>query len=251
MKVEEYHFVICFTTPPRATIRSKEHQFKKGSLICMAPGDDILVHSPKNSSPSKYITVCVNKEFMQSISLQIGGEGNLSFKRLDTSYSYRLLEGLEALTHEILNYEKINQLMIESLENRIAIQLLRDASFKSKASDNNLKTQRDNVHKAVKYIETYYSSNISIKDICDEIYISPSHLQKIFLKYVGITPYKYIMGCRHQKAKELLKNTCVSIEEIATRCGFVNTAHFSTAFKQKENVSPLTYKKLLRRDESE
>jgi len=249
--VEEYHFVICFTTPPRATIRSKEHQFKKGSLICMAPGDDILVHPAESSSPAKYMTICANKEFIENISLQIGGEADLSFKRLDTTYSYHLLEGLEALTHEILNYEKTNQLMIESLENRIAIQLLRDASFKFRAIDNNLKTQQDNVHKAVKYIETYYSSNIAIKDICDEIYISPSHLQKIFLKYVGITPYKYIMDCRHQKAKELLKNTCVSIEEIAARCGFVNSAHFSTAFKQRENTSPLTYKKLLSRDESE
>lgn len=55
MYVEEYHFVICFTTPPKATILSKEHQFKKGSLICMAPGDDILVHPSNSSSPAKYM----------------------------------------------------------------------------------------------------------------------------------------------------------------------------------------------------
>lgn len=251
MCVEEYHFVICFTTPPRATIRSKEHQFKKGSLICMAPGDDILVHPSKSSSPAKYMTICVNKEFMQNIYLQTGGAGNLSFKKLDTTYSYHLLEGVGALTYEVLNYEETNHLMIESLENRIAIQLLRDASFKFNTSGDNSKTSRDNVQKAVKYIETYYSSNIMIKDICDAIYISAPHLQKIFLKYVGITPYQYIMDCRHRKAKEMLKNTCVSIEEIAMQCGFVNSAHFSTAFKQREGMPPLSYKKLLSRGEIE
>lgn len=250
MYVEEYHFVICFTTPPRATIRSKEHQFKKGSLICMAPGDDILVHPLNSSSPSKYMTVCVNKEFMQNIYLQTRGEGTLSFKKLDNTYSYQLLEGIEALIYEVVNYEETNPLMIESLENRIAIQLLRDSSSEFKATGTNQQSLQDNVQKAIKYIETYYGSNITIKDICDAIYISPPHFQKIFLKYMGITPYQYIMDYRHQKAKEMLETTEVSIKEIARQCGFVNNAHFSTTFKQKEGMSPLVYKKSLFRDES-
>ncbi len=251
MCVEEYHFVICFTAPPRATIRSKEHQFKKGSLICMAPGDDILVHPPECSSPSKYMTICVNKEFMQNIYLLTGGAGNLSFKNLDTTYSCHLLEGLEALTHEVLNYEETNSLMIESLENRIAIQLLRDASLEFNASGKSLKTYEDNVQKAVKYIETYYSSNITIKDVSNAIYISPPHLQKIFSKHMGITPYQYIMGCRHRKAKEMLHNTRISIEKIAIQCGYVNSAHFSTAFKQREGMPPLLYRKSLSKDKTE
>ncbi|HBI57362.1 MAG TPA: hypothetical protein DDY38_11100, partial [Firmicutes bacterium] len=55
MIVEEYHFVICYTTPPAATIGLISYQFKKGSLICMAPGDNILVHPFKDSSPVKYV----------------------------------------------------------------------------------------------------------------------------------------------------------------------------------------------------
>ncbi|MCK9525211.1 MAG: hypothetical protein M0R49_04705, partial [Limnochordia bacterium] len=45
LEVEEYHFVICFETPPLATINGSRHQFRKGSLICLAPGDSILVHA--------------------------------------------------------------------------------------------------------------------------------------------------------------------------------------------------------------
>lgn len=249
MYVEEYHFVICFTTPPRATIRSKEHQFRKGSLICLAPGDDILVHPINSSSPAKYMTVCVNKKFMQNIFLQTGGEGNLSFKKLDSTYSHQLLEALEALIYEVINYEDTNPLMIKSLENRIAIQLLRDSNSDFNATGYDKQNLQDIVQKAVKYIETYYSSNITIKNICDAIYISSPHLQRMFLKYTGITPYQYIMDCRHRKAKEMLETTEVSIEEIARQCGFSNNAHFSTTFKQKEGMSPLVYKKSLIRDD--
>lgn len=245
MYVEEYHFVICFTTPPRATIKAKEYQFKKGSLICMSPGDDILVHPLNSSSPAKYMTVCVNKEFMQNIYLQTGGEGKLSFKKPNNTYSHQLLQGVEALIYEVLNYEDTDPLMIESLENRVAIQLLRDSNSEFHAIGYNNQNLQDIVKKAIKYIETYYSSNISIKNVCDSIYISPSHLQKVFLRCVGVTPYQYIMDCRHRKAKEMLETSKASIEEIARQCGFVNSAHFSTTFKQKEGLSPLVYKKSL------
>lgn len=215
----------------------------------MAPGDEIMVHSLNCSSPAKYMTICVNKEFMQNIYLQMGGKGNLSFKRLDNTYSYQLLEGIEALIYEVAHYEETNPLMIESLENRIAIQLLRDSNSECNVNANKLQNPQDSVQMALKYIETYYCSNITIKDICDAVFISPPYLQKIFLESVGKTPYQYIMECRHQRAKEMLETTGDSIEEIARQCGFVNSAHFSTTFKQKEGMSPLVYRKSLIIDE--
>jgi AraC-like DNA-binding protein len=250
MIVEEYHFVICFTTPPPATILENEYRFKKGSLICLAPGDDILVHSLTSTSPAKYMTICVNQEFMQGIYLQIGGEGKLMFRKLDNTYSYQLLEGIEALIFEVLNYGDANPLMVASLENRVAIQLLRDSSNEPNTLGKGKPGLQDNVQQAIKFIETYYSSNITIQDICDAIYISPSYLQKVFLKCVGKTPYQYIMECRHRKAREMLATTDTSIEKIARQCGFVNSAHFSTTFKQKEGVSPLVYKRRLQREQA-
>ena len=244
LHVEEYHFVICFTTPPKATIRSEEHRLKKGSLICMAPGDDILVHPIKRASPVKFMTICVNKEFMQNIYIKAGGKGNLSFRKLDSTYSCQLLEGIEALAYEVINYGKTNPLMIESMENRIALQLLRDSSSEYAIySSNPQNSSQFIVQKAIKYIETYYSSNITNKDICDAIYISPPYMQKIFLKHTGKTPYQYIMECRHRKAKEMLQTSDVPIEKIARQCGYVNSSHFSTAFKQREGISPSAYKK--------
>ena len=154
---------------------------------------------------------------------------------------YQLLEGIEALIYEVVNYEETNPLMIESLEKRIAIQLLRDSNSEFNVAVNRQQNPQDNVEMALKYIQTYYCSNITIKDICDAIYISPPYLQKIFMESVGKTPYQYIMECRHRKAKEMLETTADSIQEIARQCGFVNSAHFSTAFKQKEGMSPLVY----------
>lgn len=243
--VEEYHFVICFSTPPLAAISSKEYQFKRGSLICLAPGDDILVHTPVSSGPAKYMTICVNVEFIQSIYQQTGGQGTLAFRKMDNSYSYQLLEGLEALIHELLYYESPSPLMVAALENRIALQLLRDSHNMPTIPGKSKQDLQENVQQAIKFIETYYSSNITIQDISDAVYISPPYLQKIFLKCVGVTPYQYIMDCRHKKAKTMLETTDIPIETIARQCGFVSNSHFSTTFRLREGIPPLTYRKQL------
>jgi len=244
LHVEEYQFIVMFNTPPRATVNGDEYQFKKGSLICLAPGDDMLVHSFNTSLPVNYMSICIDNSYLLKLYSELSGKDKLEFKKVDITFSRQLLDAVEALMYEILNYEYKSPLMIESLENRIAIQLIRDAKQKVSMLDNNLKSPQNIVQKALKYIESYYSSNITIKDICNEVYVSSSYLQKIFLKYTGMTPYQYIMECRHQNAKEMLETTSVSVNEVARYCGFVNNAHFSTTFKQREGLSPLEYKKV-------
>lgn len=243
MKVEEYHFIIFYSTPPPITIDNKEYLFQKGSIICLTPGGEIFVHPLDNSSQIKFMSICVNKEYFESVYKQLGFEDIPMFRKLSNTYSHQLLDAIESLIFEILNYNAINQLMIESLENRVAIQLMRDSELELKESSIYNEMHIGYVQNAIKYIETYYSSNIKIKDICDAIYISPTYFQKIFLKSTNKTPYQFIMDCRCNKAKEMLKSLDISIEEVARRCGFVNAAHFSSTFKRREGITPLTYRK--------
>ncbi len=243
MQVEEYHFVICFETPPLASINGCEYQFKKGSLICLAPGDDILVHPAAKPEQAQYMSICVLPVFMDGIFRELGGVEKLEFSTLDNRYSYFLLEALDALIHETIQYGQESPLMVASLENRVAIQLLRDGRTPSQWKDGTQPHVENIVSKACTYIESYYTSNITVKDISDAIFVSPSYLQKIFPKIVGKTPHQYIMACRHRKACALLVNTNLSMEEVARQCGFVNSSHFSTTFKAVEGISPLAYRK--------
>lgn len=245
LDVEEYFFALCFTTPPPATIRGRKYQFQKGSLICLAPGDDILVHSGSPAAAVHYIAVRVLPEFLNNVYRRLGFSGNLEFDRMHSRYSRFLLEALDALIHEVVHQDKASSLMLNSLENQIAIQLIRDAKCMHQPAKAALGSAEDITRRAINYIEIYYPSRITIKDISDAIFVSPSYLQKIFPRFVGKTPYQYLMECRHRQAKHMLATTQLSMEEVARQCGFVNGAHFSTAFKQMEGISPLTFRKSL------
>lgn len=97
-----------------------------------------------------------------------------------------------------------------------------------------------NIHikKAMYYIHDHISESVSLKNVCDAISITPSYLCQIFKKEVGTSFCDYVMSHRLKVAKELLKCTDYSIEEIAERTGFKTNAYFSTCYKKLYGISP-------------
>lgn len=106
----------------------------------------------------------------------------------------------------------------------------------------NMTQEKSYVEQAIKYIETYYSSNITINEICNTIYVSPCHFQRIFKSATNKTPYQYITEFRISKSKEKLEDGNNSVAEIARLCGFLSGGHFSTVFKKYQGQTPTEYR---------
>ena len=89
------------------------------------------------------------------------------------------------------------------------------------------------------YMEKNFSNpNLNIEDICRHFYISRTNLQRIFLKFVGISPKQYLLKLKLEKSFRLLKEGKMSIKEIALSCGFADEKYFSRVFKEKIGCSP-------------
>lgn len=86
----------------------------------------------------------------------------------------------------------------------------------------------------------------SLKDMADEINVSEEHFCRVFKEYTGFRPFEYINMLRVQKAKELLKNTNMSIKDIAKDVGFEGHSYFSMIFKRYVNCTPGEYRKNLK-----
>lgn len=242
--MEDYHFVVFHTTPPSCIIDNKETSFNKGRLICMPPGTELLVKPYKSKSQVKYISISIKKDYFQDILIKIVGTKDIKFKKLENYYSYKLLDLIEFFIQEFIYSGELSSLMIKSIETQIVIQLLRDSDLDPITHRIDQSQDVNYVQRAIIYIENYYSSNITINEICNAIYISPCHFQRIFKKTMNKTPYQYIMEFRIKKAKEMLIKEKISIAEIARLCGFLNSGHFSTVFKKNEGKTPSEYRSL-------
>jgi YesN/AraC family two-component response regulator len=94
---------------------------------------------------------------------------------------------------------------------------------------------------ALQYIKTNYR-DIKVNDIANYIGINRSYLTAIFKKKLDVSPQKYLVSYRLQKAAKLLKSTDMSITEIASEVGYVDSISFSKMFKQEYNMSPKTFR---------
>lgn len=94
----------------------------------------------------------------------------------------------------------------------------------------------------VHYFNEYYSQEICIEDYAKSRHMSVCWLIRSFKRYMGVTPLQYIASIRINKAKELLKGTNYSIQEIADIVGYNNSLYFSRIFKKLTGYSPSQYR---------
>ena len=94
------------------------------------------------------------------------------------------------------------------------------------------------------YIDSHISDKITVKKLASLIYRSESQAIRIFRKSFGITPYDYVIDCRINRAKSIIKNTSVPIKDIAFSMNFADEHYFSGIFKKKTGYSPSEYRKM-------
>ena len=99
------------------------------------------------------------------------------------------------------------------------------------------------VRQAVRNIDLHFEKRPDLDAIAAEAGISRSHLQALFKKELGISPYEYHLQRKFEKAKELLLQSNLSIESIALRLAFRDRFHFSSEFKRRIGIPPGEFRK--------
>lgn len=143
--------------------------------------------------------------------------------------------------------EKIDKL-IEQLnnENTDKIEILR--KIISLIRSISVKTDEFPLVEAVKNIILQNDENeLSVKSIAEKLGVSVNYMMYCFKKKTGTTILNYRNEIRLAKAKRMLVNTDESITEIALQCGFGTSSYFGEMFTKSEGVSPLKYRKLLKK----
>ncbi len=94
------------------------------------------------------------------------------------------------------------------------------------------------------YCDRNIYNKISVTDVANTVNLSVSQLNRLFKKEFKTTVYNYILNCRIELAKSLLKGTAIPIAQIADRLHFADEHYFSNIFKKKTSMTPKEYRKL-------
>ncbi len=98
------------------------------------------------------------------------------------------------------------------------------------------------IKNAVDYITKKYAEPIRIQDVADYCGLERSYLSKIFKHATNYSPQEYLIFFRIQKAKQLLIQKNVPVQNVAYSVGYTDPFAFSKIFKQETGISPTQYR---------
>lgn len=109
-----------------------------------------------------------------------------------------------------------------------------------------LQEKYHDVKTAITYIEEHYTGAISLDDISKNVGISKYHLARLFKECTNRTIVEFIVICRIELARNLLRSTDLPIKEVAVSAGFENAPYFSKVFRKHTACTPMGYRALFR-----
>lgn len=100
------------------------------------------------------------------------------------------------------------------------------------------------VRRVIDFIEGNYSDKIDNHTVAAHFGYHPYYLSSLFKDSTGKTLHAYILETRLKFGSDMLLHTDMPIADIAVKCGFQNSNHFSVKFKARYGESPARWRRL-------
>ena len=99
------------------------------------------------------------------------------------------------------------------------------------------------IKKAVDFISENYEHHLTITDIANHLGVSRSHLYRVFMRHISQSPKAYLENYRIRQGSMLLRQTSMTVNEVASSVGYDDQLHFSKVFKKLTGLSPKEYRR--------
>ncbi len=135
------------------------------------------------------------------------------------------------------------RLYVESLASALAVHLLRRYSTAGAAVRPTATVLPSfKLRRATEYINDNLGKSVALSEIAGALAMSPYHFARVFKRTTGVAPHQYLIERRVECAKSLLRETDLSITEIAHRIGCTNQSHFSMLFHRATAMTPSMFR---------
>lgn len=165
--------------------------------------------------------------------------------RLKLQDRLRAEELLLSLLQELLEKPPGFEMHIHNMASEVLLLAAR-ASLKRGAvpPDEEVRPTQRKITEIVRFINSQYMNPLDLEGLSAQFYISKSHLSRLFKETTGFYLTEYINITRIKEAQRLLRESRLSITEVAEQAGYDNFSHFGKMFKKLTGVSPRHYRSL-------
>lgn len=97
--------------------------------------------------------------------------------------------------------------------------------------EHDLAGKSDKLRKAVELMAEHLDAPLSAGQIAAAVGLSVRQVERLFLRHLGQTPSRYYMRLRLERARELLRQTNMSILDVAIATGFTSHSYFAQSYR--------------------
>ena len=100
----------------------------------------------------------------------------------------------------------------------------------------------DRVQQAIQYIQQNFKRQPSLAEVANAVNLSPTHLQKLFSEWAGVSPKKFIQYLSLNYAKDCLKKNNATLLDVTYKTGFSSPSRLHDLFLKIEAMTPGEFK---------
>ncbi|NEP19962.1 MAG: helix-turn-helix transcriptional regulator [Leptolyngbya sp. SIO4C1] len=162
-----------------------------------------------------------------------------AFRRQHRAQDRHLQTLIQALLVEAEMGGPNGRLYADTLSTAIATHFVNHYSLEHPANFPHLHpTEQQRLRPVIDYIEAHLTDNLNLTDLALTAGLSKFHFSRLFRDAIGLTPHKYVMKRRIERAAHCLIQGDSEIVQVAHQFGFTDQAHFTRVFKQMKGTTP-------------
>ncbi|RUT09088.1 hypothetical protein DSM106972_011410 [Dulcicalothrix desertica PCC 7102] len=223
--------------------RWRRCEYAKGDIIII-PSTQVFPRTQLDRE-TPLLELFLNRDILRDAAANFGSSDIELVRQLQVNDPLIEQMGL-AMMAEVKIGGASSRLYIESMTTALTVHLLRRYCSRSleikQYTDGLPKYKLDQI---IEYIRTHLENNLTLQELAGVVCISTTYFASLFKQSMGVTPHQYVTQCRVEKAKQLLRQTHLTLVEVCLQVGFQNQSHFTRVFKQYTKLTPKVYRDLL------
>ena len=238
--LNSYQFVLVGQDPFSVRLENREFILESNRMFNINPGQPHC--ATKAEAISEYLPIFISRQFLTNIAYDMFSKNNLVFQNAHHVIVPKVTYLVRQFMIECTHREPGNDLILQCLDTEMAVTLLRCIY---RPDNTKLHSEGRLVRLAESYIRESCMTKLSLDDLARLTNYSPHHFLRIFKAETGKTPIEYLLDVKIERAERLLGNKELSITDICHMSGFNSISHFSTTFRKRTGMTPLTNRKQL------
>jgi len=210
---------------------------RESGNICLVPSKQ--PHVAKWGDNFECLTIQMEPSYLENIAIENDLSPNFELIAQHKDQDLLIPQIGLALVNESSSEESVDRLYSESLLQTLTMHILKNYSTASSA----LKRLKGGLsgyklRLVTEYINDNLDKDLSLTELAHVSDLSRFHFSRTFRQTTGMTPHKYLMKQRVEKAKLLLEESDIPLVEVGLQTGFKNQRHFTSLFRKFTNLTP-------------